>query len=103
MRRKLGRKLPATQSGDKFIKIFPPSISTLLTGTIKGKNSFKFLDKPQLRDALCSKIYFNPSKVVCLFSDINKTICLNIIKSLYLFVINIYFSRRKLSIFLPLE
>lgn len=73
---------PATQLEDKLLNILP-SISTLLTDTLEGKYSFKFLDKPQLRDALDSKIYFNPSKVVCLFSDINDRICLNIIKSLY--------------------
>jgi len=85
---------PATQLGRsrKLLNILS-SISTLLTGTIEGKDSFKFLDKPQLRDALYSKISFNPSKVVCLFSDINDTICLNIIKSLYLLVINVYFSK----------
>ena len=74
---------PATQSENKLLNNLS-SISTLLTGTIEGKDSFKFLDKPQLRDALYSNISSNPSKVVCLFSDINETICLNILKSLYL-------------------
>lgn len=83
---------PTTQSDDKLPNNLS-SISTLLTGTIEEKDSCKFLDKPQLRDALYSKIYSNPSKVVCLFSDINETICLDIIKSLYLLVINIYFSK----------
>lgn len=101
---------PATQfppperrgSEDKLLNILF-SIFTLLTGIIEGKDSFKVLDKPQLRDALCSKIStrgtrgeippkgrisFNPSKVVCLFSNINDTICLNITKSPYLLVIN---------------
>jgi hypothetical protein len=78
---------PATQLEDKLLNILF-SIFTLLTGIIEGKDSFKVLDKPQLRDALCSKISFNPSKVVCLFSNINDTICLNITKSPYLLVIN---------------
>jgi hypothetical protein len=83
---------PATQSEDKLLNIFS-SIFISLIGTIEGKDSFKHLDKPQLRDALYSNISLNPSKVVCLFSNINKTICLKIIKSLYLFVINVYFSK----------
>jgi hypothetical protein len=83
---------PATQSEDILLNILS-SISTLLTGIIEGKDSFKFLGKPQLRDALYSNISFKPSKLVCLFSDINDTICLNIIKSLYLLVINVYFSK----------
>jgi hypothetical protein len=78
---------PATQLEDKLLNILS-LIFTLLTGTIEPKDSFKVLDKPQLRDALCSKISFNPSKVVCLFSDINDTICLNITISPYLLVIN---------------
>jgi hypothetical protein len=83
---------PANQSEDKLLNILS-LISTLLTGTIEGKDSFKLSDKPQLRDALYSNISFKPSKLVCLFSNINDTICLNIIKSLYLLVINVYFSK----------
>jgi hypothetical protein len=78
---------PATQLEDKLLNILS-LIFTLLTGTIGPKDSFKVLDKPQLRDALCSKISFSPSKVVCLFSNINDTICLNITISPYLLVIN---------------
>jgi len=91
---------PATHSEDKIFNILS-SIFTFSsspgsegpTGTIEGKDSFKVLDKPQLRDALCTKISFNPSKLVCLFSDINDTICLNTTKSSYLLVINEYFSK----------
>ena len=83
---------PAIQFEDNLLNILS-SISTLLIGTIEGKYSFKFLDKPQLREALYSNISFKPSKVVCLFSDIKDTICLKIIKSLYLLVINVYFSK----------
>ena len=57
---------PATQSEDKLLNLLS-SIFTFLTGTIEGKDSFRFFDKPQLRDALYSKILFNPSNVVCLF------------------------------------
>jgi len=105
---------PATHSEDKIFNIlssiftFSSSISPQPlslkkreglggsegpTGTIEGKDSFKVLDKPQLRDALCTKISFNPSKLVCLFSDINDTICLNTTKSSYFLVINEYFSK----------
>jgi len=95
---------PATHSEDKNFNIlssiftFSSSISLKggsegPTGTLEGKDSFKVLDKPQLRDALCTKISFNPSKLVCLFSDINDTICLNTTKSSYLLVINEYFSK----------
>jgi len=74
----------------------------LLTPTIEGKDSFKLLGKPQLRDALCSKISFNPSKLVCLFSDISNTICLNIKKSGYLLVNKGYLSKCGKIIFFKL-
>jgi len=65
----------------------------MVLASIKGKCSFKIVDKPQLRDALYSKISFSPSILVCLFSNINNTICLKICKSLYLLVNNKYFSK----------
>jgi hypothetical protein len=38
---------PAIQSEDNLLNILS-SLSTILTGTIEGKDSFKALNKPQL-------------------------------------------------------
>lgn len=58
-----------------------------------GNYSFKRSDIPKLIAALYSNIWFSPSKVVCLFSDMSNTIFFNKIKSPFFLLIKLYFSK----------